>query len=234
MFLTANINAARSEVLIEARKLAYPLGLSLALHALVFWSAPDVSPSPERSATRKNSLRANLHPKPAAEPVEKPLFSPVPSSEPAPKRQPEKPVASPPESPPAPEAEAASPLENEQAEAPSNLPSSPIEPIRPGIDLAGLREYHMALGQKARQFRRYPEEARASGWRGRVTMRLFISEAGSPLGIRLLDSSGFPILDRAGLEMILLSASHTDVPESLRGRAFNIDLAIDYNPDDAP
>ena len=65
-------------------------------------------------------------------------------------------------------------------------------------------------------------------------MRLVISETGSPLGVSLLDSSGFPVLDRAALEMMLLSASHTEVPESLRGRMFNIDLAIDYSPDDTP
>ena len=54
------------------------------------------------------------------------------------------------------------------------------------------------------------------------------------LGISLLDSSSFAILDQAAIDMMLLAASHTEVPESLRGRAFSIDLAIDYNPDDAP
>ena len=126
---------------------------------------------------------------------------------------------------------AKSPPEREYGEVQPNLP---IEPVRNSIDLAGLRQYHLALGRKAQQFRRYPEEARSAGSRGRVTMRLVVSETGSPLGISLLGSSGFPVLDRAALEMMLLSASHTEVPESLRGRSFNIDLAIDYNPDDAP
>lgn len=231
MFLQANNDAGRGQVLNDLRQLIFPLGISLVLHALVFWSAPDVSPSPDSSAAGQNKLQASLSHKPAAVPVQKPLFNPAQPAETTPRRQPEKPAESRPDSLPASQGVAADPLRQAPTETP---PNSPIEPIRSGIDLAGLRQYHLALGQKARQFRRYPEEARAAGWRGRVTMRLVISETGSPLGVSLLDSSGFPVLDRAALEMMLLSASHTEVPESLRGRMFNIDLAIDFSPDDTP
>ena len=148
-----------------------------------------------------------------------------------PLRQPETREYSPPVKQPEPEAGGESPPEEDR---PEPLPNQPVEPMQTGVDIAGLRQYHMALGQQARQFRRYPEEARKAGWQGRVTMRLTIAENGSPLGIRLLDSSRFAILDQAAIEMMLLAASHTEVPESLRGRVFSIDLAIDYNPDDAP
>lgn len=105
---------------------------------------------------------------------------------------------------------------------------------RPAIDIAGLREYHMALGRMTRQFRNYPPAARDAGAQGRVAMRLIVSENGIPIGLSLLASSGFPLLDQAALEMIQLAAGHTQVPDSLRGRTFNIDLAIDFNPADPP
>ena len=146
-------------------------------------------------------------------------------------RQPETRVYSPPVSRPTADAAAETPIDQER---PAVEPRQPVETIRSGVDVAGLRQYHLALGQKARQFRRYPEEARAAGWKGRVTMRLAVSEMGSPLGISLLGSSSFAILDQAALEMMLLAASHTEVPESLRGRAFTIDLAIDFTPEVAP
>ncbi|WP_265942735.1 energy transducer TonB [Dechloromonas sp. A34] len=97
-----------------------------------------------------------------------------------------------------------------------------------------MRQYHLALGQKAKQFRRYPPAAREAGWQGRVAMRLAVSESGAPIGISLLGSSNFPDLDQAALEIMYLAAGHTEVPESLRGRAFTIDLAVDFHPDDAP
>ena len=231
MFLYANTDPGRSQLRIDAHRLIYPLGLSLALHAMVIWSAHEVSPSPDTSAARQNRLHGSLQQTSAAMPVEKPLFDPAPSPEKAPTRAPEKPVQPSPETSPAEKGSDAGPPEREYGET---RPATPIEPVRSGVDLAGLRQYHLALGRKAQQFRRYPEEARTAGWRGRITMRLVVSEAGYPLGISLLGSSGYPALDRAALEMMLLSASHTEVPESLRGQTFNIDLAIDYNPDDAP
>jgi protein TonB len=112
-------------------------------------------------------------------------------------------------------------------------PSSPeaLQPQapRPAIDLHGLRQYHLALGRMAARFKRYPVQAREGGWEGRVALRLGISETGTPLGIVVIGSSGIQVLDQAALEMLRLAASHTPVPESLLGRAFTIDLAVDYN-----
>jgi len=232
MFLHSDTGAGLGLLLNDAHRLIRPLTISLLLHALIFWTAPGALPSPESSATRRNDLHANLHrPPAAAEPIEKPQFSPAPSTETTQARQPETREYSPPDRQTTPEAGAASPMEQDRPEARPNLP---VEPMQSGVDIAGLQQYHLALGQQARQFRRYPEEARKAGWKGRVTMRLVVSATGAPLGISLLDSSSFPILDQAAIDMMLLAASHTEVPESLRGRAFSIDLAIDYNPDDAP
>jgi protein TonB len=146
-------------------------------------------------------------------------------------RQPETRAYPPPASRPTADAAMESQIDQER---PIGEPSPPIEPILSGVDADGLRQYHLALGKTARQFRRYPEEADAAGWNGRVTMRLAVSETGSPLGISLLDSSSFAILDQAALDMMLLAASHTEIPESLRGHAFTIDLTVDYTPEVAP
>jgi TonB family protein len=215
----------------EARRLISPLSISLVLHALVFSQAPGVLPSPDSPASRHGNLRAKLQATPAATvPIAQPALSPTVQTEKAAMRQPEIRDYSPPVTRPAPEAVTERPTEQAPPEV---RPNAPVEPMRTGVDVAGLRQYHLALGQQARQFRRYPEEAREAGLKGRITMRLSVSETGSPLGISLLGSSGFAILDRAALEMMLLSASHTEVPESLRGRSFSIDLAVDYNPEDA-
>lgn len=224
--------AGRVRLLNDLRRLLRPLTVSLVIHAVIFWQAPGLLLSPESPAARHGDLRASLQQPAAAAPVvapraEPPAPSPSQPAETAPARQPEERSYAP--TPPAPPSEPAS-----QQAAPDSPPATPLEPLRTGIDVAGLRQYHLALGQKAKQFRRYPEAAREAGWQGRVAMRLAISESGAPIGISLLGSSNFPVLDQAALEMMFLAASHTEVPESLRGRAFTIDLAVDFHPDDAP
>lgn len=224
--------AGRVRLLNDLRQLLRPLIVSLVIHAVIFWQAPGLLLSPESPAARHGDLRASLQQPPAADPVVAPRAEPPPPSpsepaETAPARQPEERSYAPP--PPAPPSEPAS-----QQAAPDSPPATPLEPLRTGIDVAGLRQYHLALGQKAKQFRRYPPAAREAGWQGRVAMRLAISESGAPIGISLLGSSNFPVLDQAALEMMFLAASHTEVPESLRGQAFTIDLAVDFHPDDAP
>ncbi|MBI2277888.1 MAG: TonB family protein [Dechloromonas sp.] len=216
--------AGRIRLLNDLRQLLRPLTVSLVIHALIFWQAPGLLLSPESPAARRGDLRASLQQTP---PVEPPPPSPSEPAETAPARQPEERSYAP--TPPAPPSE---PVVDPAA--PDALPATPVEPLRSGIDVAGLRQYHLALGQKAKQFRRYPPTAREAGWQGRVAMRLAISESGAPIGISLLGSSNFPVLDQAALEMMYLAAGHTEVPESLRGRAFTIDLAVDFKPDDAP
>lgn len=224
-------STGRSLLPAEARRLISPLAISLVLHALAFSPAPGVLPSPDSPAARQNDLRAQLHRPVVAVPIDEPVFISAAPTQKAPLRQPEKRIHAPPASPPAPLAVAESPVETERAAAP---PDHAIEATKTGVDVAGLRQYHLALGQKARQFRRYPEAARAAGQQGRVKLRLAVSANGSPIGISLLGSSSFGILDEAALEMMLLAASHTEVPARLRGQAFSIDLAVDYNPEDAP
>jgi protein TonB len=218
---------------LDGRPLLRPLAISLAIHALAWWQAPGLLLSPESPAARGSDLRASLQRAPSHAPAidQAPVTPPEPA-EAMPVRQPEERTyaRTPPE--PLPQDEPAARSANEPV-MPDVQPDSPIEPLRTGIDLAGLRQYHLALGQKAKQFRRYPQAALEAGWQGRVAMRLSISEAGLPVGVSLLGSSNFPVIDQAALEMMYLAAGHAEVPESLRGRAFTIDLAVDFHPDDA-
>ena len=104
----------------------------------------------------------------------------------------------------------------------------------PAINPGSLRAYHLALGRAARPFKTYPPGLREAGVRGRVVIRLIVGHDGRPLALRLIGSSGHAELDEAALTMMQLAASHSRVPDSLLGQAFNIDLAVDFSPDDQP
>jgi len=222
-------------------RLGWALVISLAAHSLAL--SPTFGPPAVDSGT---SLRATLRqPSPAQQtaaaaatpapdrPVAPPMRTPLP--EPAERIYEKTPAAFPAAPSPA-SAEgpgnappAAAPGPQADGAAAASPDAAAPQPPRPSVDMNGLRQYHMALGRMAARFKRYPPQAREAGWEGRVPLRVMVSETGIPVGLAVIGSSGFPILDEAALEMMRLAASHTPVPESLRGRAFTIDLAVDYS-----
>jgi protein TonB len=205
-----------------ARQLARPLALSLFLHALLIWNdAPNTSAPPSGNPP----LLARLH-QPAAAPakIETPPSvasdTPKEAEDPSPTRPPTE------RSYPSQTAEtASSPSEMTTQEGISTAPPAPITS-------ASLYEYHLAISRAARQFRRYPEAALQAGWQGRVVIRLTVAADGTPHKLQLIGSSGHNVLDEAALEMLYLAAGHTQAPTSLQGRSFDIDLAINFNPEE--
>lgn len=208
------------------RRLLLPVAASLLVHALLFWPGASLSPSQEAPAGQAGSLRARLRQAPVDPPQRE--MPPAAADEALAPRQPEERSYAPAEPPAAAPGEANAPATAEPGG------DNVLAPVRPGIDLAGLRQYHIALGQMARQFKRYPPAALEAGLRGRVAIRVAVAKNGMPLGLTLIGSSGYQLLDQAALEMMRLAASHTEVPELLHDRAFTIDLAVDFNPEDAP
>ncbi|RIX49526.1 MAG: TonB family protein [Rhodocyclales bacterium GT-UBC] len=212
------------------RPLIGAMALSLFLHGLLL--LPGAGPAPlHSSGNTGGQVQARLQSPPAQAP--RPPSPPdIEPQQPAPARQAEE--RSYPSSPPNPDATPAQPPRN--GASTSHDPAQPpaFESPDRAIDIAGLREYHLALGRTASQFRHYPPAARAAGQQGRVALRLAIGENNQLLGISLIGSSQYPELDQAALDMLRLTAAHTPVPESLRGRNFTIDLAIDFKPDDPP
>jgi protein TonB len=93
------------------------------------------------------------------------------------------------------------------------------------VSAEGLRGYRLALARAAGQYRRYPQQAIDAGWHGTVEIRVTIPLDGRPQ-LTLLRSSGFALLDSAAEEMLGLALPATQLPESVRGRAFSVVLPI--------
>lgn len=229
------------------RRLGWAVAASLAAHGLALspaWKPPaTLTGAPLQASLRQPAPAPAPLPKAVESPVrERAVVPPVRPPLPAPperiyeKTVAASPAASMPAATAAPaETTAAAAAPSSPATAAATVPETPVaQTPRPTVDANGLRQYHMALGRMAARFKRYPAAAREAGWEGRVPLRLTISEVGTPVGLTVISSSGFPILDQAAVEMMRLAASHTSVPESLRGRTFSIDLAVDYSLKDEP
>jgi protein TonB len=101
-----------------------------------------------------------------------------------------------------------------------------------GETLDGLRGYRLAVASQARRFKRYPAEAKASGWTGSTEVRLDVGTEGLPRPATVSRSSGHEALDRAALAMIDAGAVRARLPDSLRGRNFTVTLPVVFNLDE--
>lgn len=96
----------------------------------------------------------------------------------------------------------------------------------------GILQYRLALAREARKYRRYPGIARANGWEGDVTV-VVTTVSGMPVPVASIStSSGRPVLDRAGLEMIGAALRDVPVPEILRGKEFAVTVPIRFSLDE--
>ncbi|HKU48141.1 MAG TPA: energy transducer TonB [Burkholderiales bacterium] len=221
------------------RVFRYALGASIALHALLLLSFPDLMDRAREVASIPPQIIARLM-APAPEPV------PVPAPEPQkpvekkePKPQPKKPapVLSAPQPVPAPVP--APPAEAPVAAVPVVPPAPPPQaavqpqgsaPTQPSESLS-RDQYRLQLIDEARRHKRYPPLARENNWQGDVRIGVAVAASGRPT-VTLKASSGYEVLDRQALEMFGNAARAVPVPPPLRGKEFALEVRAVYGLED--
>lgn len=98
-----------------------------------------------------------------------------------------------------------------------------------GLDGSGLRQYRIALAGQAKRFKRYPRQAIDEGTEGTAEIRVSIVPDRPFPVTQVVRSSGAPILDATALEIIRQATIRTPVPESLRGKAFTVNLPVVFD-----
>jgi protein TonB len=224
----------------QFRLLALAALASLFLHALIFTILPMLReaylerPSPP-------PLKAQLaKPKPAPEPpkAEPPPAPPAPRQaarpQPRPAPQPALPQPS-----PVPAVEAAKPAaEPSSATAPPAPAASPAPPaarvepppaVAAGPDPGSLARFRLELMEVARRYKRYPRIAQDNNWEGRVELRVAFGESGAMSSLTVRKSAGRTVLDDEAQAMIRSALPQVAMPPALRGKAFALDLAVDFS-----
>lgn len=183
--------------------------------------APVVPPAPKPVVKQKTPPRVA---KPEPLPAPRSPAPPVAQAEPAPAA--EAPVAQ----PAAPQLESAA----RNADAGSASTTAALDAAQgarrgeAAVDPGSIAQYQLALNIAAKKYRTYPRYARQREWEGRVTVRLEFGADGKVAGIRVKKPSGYEILDKSAYEMLRKAQLDTPVPESLRGRAFAVEVAVVY------
>ncbi|MBI4735460.1 MAG: energy transducer TonB [candidate division NC10 bacterium] len=75
----------------------------------------------------------------------------------------------------------------------------------------------------------YPEEALAHGVGGELLLVFTLNKAGTLTNIRLVQSSGFPVLDQEALRAVKLAAPFDPFPSQMGDEPWNISASFRYN-----
>lgn len=245
----------------QERALVWCVLASIALHALVFLglSSRDAQAPPEKALLVLSARLAPVavtppEPAPQAQPMPVPpalvAQPPKPAARLAPNNAAPRPVPDPRKTPPPAAVKTAPP----EAAAPATAVSSaqPAAPSPAGsaaqaaaaipkavsvksgseADKGTLERYRLALISATKRYKRYPAIAMEKGWQGRVVVHMAIGADGMLAEASIKTSSGHPVLDKQAVNMLKKGKTTVQIPASLRGREFGVDVPVIFNLDD--
>lgn len=258
MFASAT-NPGFTQPLHQQRTLLWCVLASIALHALALLGlSPYGAPAPPAKTLQvltATLARVATSPREAS-PQSAPPEPPKPAPPPTPVLS--KPVASPaPIVKKAAPAESVKPTQADPVTAPAAAPSPAVPDAQPAstatakstpqapagattettarsgseADRGTLERYRLALIVATRRYKRYPAIALEKGWQGRVEVHLEIDAKGMLAGASIKTSSGHEVLDNQALDMLRKGKTTVQVPASLRGKEFTVDVPVIFNLD---
>jgi len=191
-------------------------------------------PDPEPEPKPKPKVRPKPEPKPKPKPKPKPEIKPEPEPEPKPQKKPD------PEPEPEPEPE----KKNESAlpeakEAPQSdslfdrlsqkLKSSRADLSPPPDPDAILARYQRAVRRKVERKKHYPSDSQRAGETGVVKVRFVIESSGNIGSVRVVNSSGHSLLDRAAVEAVQRAAPFPPIPSELDRSSLTLVLPVSFH-----
>ena len=218
---------------------------SLVLHALLLFALPMLKEA-KRQIPARLTARLAAPEKPEAVPQKLEPLPPQPRTAPQPPAfRPDPTATAPPQpAPVAPSVAAPLPsVEPRQAGEPAfTVPASPPAASAPasraepqpavaagsGRDPGTVARFRLELMDVARRYKKYPRIAQDNNWEGRVELRIAIGEDGAISSLTVKKGSGRAVLDDEAQAMIRTAKSKATIPPVLRGRAFILEIPVDF------
>ena len=195
---------------------------------------------PERPEIKPEARPVPQPPPPRVEPPRPVLTVPTPAPSAPRIAEPSPPTPTPPAPAPPPlQAAPPAPVAPAQSAVPAAAPVAPAPPRAAegpastaqseSVDQGTLDRFRMEILAATRRYRRYPAQALEKGWQGKVEIRLAIGANGLTQSYVIKTSSGFPLLDETALDMVKKGRPLVQVPPSLRGREFVVDVPVIFD-----
>jgi protein TonB len=179
---------------------------------------PVAQPQPQNPAVRPpTAARTESRPAPLPQPV--PRTAPILSVEPT--KQAAEPAFVVPAAPAAP------PPPAQQAPTARIEPQAAVQ-SQGGPEAGTVAQFRLELMDLARRYKRYPRVAQDNNWEGRVALRIAIAEDGAISSLVVTKGSGRVVLDDEAQAMIRTAKSKATIPAALRGKAFVIEIPVDF------
>jgi TonB family protein len=225
----------------RTRLLGRALLASLALHALILLCL----------SVFRDSMQGRVEPPPLTARLAKPKPPPEPPRmEPTPQLAAPRPVALAPRPSPTPLAPATPVLSAEPAqqtvESVPVVPAAAPQPVAPpqatarvesppatGPDPGSVARFRLELMDIARRYKRYPRIAQDNNWEGRVELRIVFAENGAMTALTVRKSAGRAVLDDEAQAMIRSAQPQVTLPSALRGKAFVLEIPVEFSLRDA-
>lgn len=165
-----------------------------------------------------------------------------PVDAPAPQRKPDPPPARP-RQPPAATQMARLP-EPAATERPAPPAGAPVEqqgpssaqqagvaftPSSGGGNPGALQDYLAQVRGWVERYKHYPDRARARRQEGAVLLAFTLDRQGNVLGQRIIQSSGYDLLDRAAADIIARASPFPPMPDDLPGTRLDLQLPIPFD-----
>jgi protein TonB len=221
------------------RLLARAALCSLVLHVLILYFVPYIKEL-RQSRAALPPLKAHLaNPEPPKralpEPpkADPPLLPRAPLVRPAAKPQ-AQPAAAP--VPPAPTPVLSMEPSKQAAEPALSVPVAPAQavarvetmPVATGPDPGTIARFRLELMDIARRYKRYPRIAQDNNWEGRVELRIAFAESGAISSMTVKKGTGRAVLDDEAQAMIRSAQPQASIPPALRGKAFVLEIPVDF------
>lgn len=180
---------------------------------------PVVTPQPEPpkpEPVKPEPIKPKIEPKPIVKPA--PVI--VHKEEPTPIQPNSPPQPNPPEVITAPP----------KVEAPQVV--APPPPTKPSVSPEEVSQAHEGYGttlfNAISKFKKYPRIALSRGWEGKVIVELSLDGNGKLKSKKIIQNSGYEVLDQQALEMVDKALPFPEPPEALRGSGFTIRVPIPF------
>lgn len=227
----------------QFRLLALAVLASLALHALLLYALPLLKEAQRRLPAKMTArLAAPKPPEPVLQKTETP--SP-PALQPSVIRPPSTAKAAPPVPLTTPilsverakqAAETAFVVPATPAAPPPAAQQAPLARTEPqaavqtqgGVDPGTVAQFRLELMDFARRYKQYPRVAQDNNWQGRVELRIAIGEDGAISSLTVKKGAGRSVLDEEAQSMIRTAKSKATIPPALRGKAFILEIPVDF------
>jgi len=112
--------------------------------------------------------------------------------------------------------------------APGRLEARSAPAAAGGPDAGTVAQFRLELMDLARRYKKYPRIAQDNNWEGRVELRIAIGEDGAISSITVKKGAGRVALDEEAQAMIRTAQSKATIPPGLRGKAFSLEIPVDF------